>query len=329
MQTRSRKRRLDHDRATAELRYLVTIRELDQEGLTLHAGAIAAFLTDAVPFLRKAAAEALGNLHPDKLVLHTGAIVGVLADAEYKVRYAAIMTLRRLDHAAFTRHADAIANLLIDANWLVRSAAVVALGELHPEELVFHTGAIVSILTDPEARVRMHAVETICRIDQAALTQHTNAIAALLTDAVPFVRCAAVKALGKLHPATLALHTGAITDAIFDLLADGDWEIRLAAYRLIDPQDELGMLPPDALAWAISVVKDTVLTERHVWVRDKAIRTLRALKRKRARLHWATARVYRVRRYGRFWYEDVVVKLCAPGGVWAERDRAAFEAEFI
>jgi len=38
--------------------------------------------------------------------------------------------------------------------------------------------------------------------------------------------------------------------------------------------------------------------------------------------------VYRVRWYGLFWYEDVVEKLCAPGGVWAERDQAAFEAEF-
>ena len=184
-------------------------------------------------------------------------------------------------------------------------------------------------LTNSDADVRYAALVTIRWLDQAALTLHAGAIAALLTDAVPFVRCAAVKALGKLHPATLALHTGAVTDAIFDLLADGDWEIRLAAYRCIDPQDELSMLPPDALAWAISVAKDTVLTEMHVWVRDKAIRTLRALKRKRARLHWAMARVYRVRRYGRFWYEDVVVKLCAPGGVWAERDRAAFEAEFI
>ena len=27
---------------------------------------------------------------------------------------------------------------------------------------------------------------------------------------------------------------------------------------------------------------------------------------KRARLHWATARVYRARWYARFWYEDVV-----------------------
>jgi len=36
-----------------------------------------------------------------------------------------------------------------------------------------------------------------------------------------------------------------------------------------------------------------------------AARDCVVLKRKRARLHWAMARVYRVRRYGRFWYEDV------------------------
>ena len=71
-----------------------------------------------------------------------------------------------------------------------------------------------------------------------------------------------------------------------------------------------------------------MLTEDN-YVRNKARNTLNNLKQMRARLHWATARVYRVHWYGRFWYEDVVEKLCTPGGVRAERDRAAFEAEFI
>jgi len=52
----------------------------------------------------------------------------------------------------------------------------------------------------------------------------------------------------------------------------------------------------------------------------------------RARRRWATARafvqVYRVRPYALFWYADVGKQLCAPGGKWAQHDRAAFLAEF-
>jgi hypothetical protein len=40
-------------------------------------------------------------------------------------------------------------------------------------------------------------------------------------------------------------------------------------------------------------------------------------------------RVYRVHWHGWFLYEDVVEKLWAPGGVWAQRDRDSFNAEFI
>jgi len=49
-----------------------------------------------------------------------------------------------------------------------------------------------------------------------------------------------------------------------------------------------------------------MLTYDHCDVRNQAINTLGNLKRKRARLHWATVRVYRARWYARFWYEDVV-----------------------
>jgi len=99
---------------------------------------------------------------------------------------------------------------------------------------------------------------------------------------------------------------------------------------LLEPRDALVMLSPDALARAISAVEDTLLTEYFDnGVRSKAINTLHNLKQMRARLHWATARVYRVRWYARCWYEDVLVKLCAPGGKWAALDRAAFEKEFM
>jgi len=66
--------------------------------------------------------------------------------------------------------------------------------------------------------------------------------------------------------------------------------------------------------------------------RATVTKSLGNIKRRRARLHWATARafvhVYLVRPYAFFWYEYVGKQLCAPGGRWAKIDRTAFEAEF-
>ena len=53
------------------------------------------------------------------------------------------------------------------------------------------------------------------------------------------------------------------------------------------------------------------------------------LKKARARRHWATASAFvKVYPYALFWHAYVGKQLCAPGGKWAKRDRAAFEADF-
>ena len=61
--------------------------------------------------------------------------------------------------------------------------------------------------------------------------------------------------------------------------------------------------------------------------------TLCELKRTRVRLDCATKRAYvqmrLVRPYALVWLEFAGKRLCATGGKWAERDRAAFEKEFI
>ena len=54
------------------------------------------------------------------------------------------------------------------------------------------------------------------------------------------------------------------------------------------------------------------------------------VQRVRARRNWAKARAFvRVYPYALFWHMSMCKQLCAPGGKWAERDRAAFEADFI
>ena len=49
-----------------------------------------------------------------------------------------------------------------------------------------------------------------------------------------------------------------------------------------------------------------------------------------ARYNWAKVRDFvQTRSHALFWYTCVGKRLCAPGGAWAARDRAAFEEEFI
>ena len=53
------------------------------------------------------------------------------------------------------------------------------------------------------------------------------------------------------------------------------------------------------------------------------------LEKARARRNWAKVRaVVHVYPYAMFWYAHACAQLCAPGGAWAERDRAAFDEEF-
>jgi len=252
---------------------------------------------------------------------YANAIADILADPDAMVRWAAVTLFGNLEHTARTLHADAIVGVLADADDDVRHAAVVTLGYLDQAALTLHSGAIVSVLADPIMRVRHAAMVVLGKLDQAALTPHAGAIVGMLTDTDLNVHYAAVATLRKVDKAALTLHAGAIVGMLEDS------RTRHAAIHLL-ASAEMGMLAPDVLEPAIIAVTNR-LTDADFYIRDKATATLINLKRKRARLHWATARVYRVRWYARCWYEDVLVKLCAPGGKWAEQDRAAFEVEFI
>ncbi len=64
-------------------------------------------------------------------------------------------------------------------------------------------------------------------------------------------------------------------------------------------------------------------------VRDEDIAISAYLREARARRHWAKVRaLVHVYPYAFFWYAHSCTQLCATGGAWAERDRAAFEDEF-
>ena len=274
--------------------------------------------------------------------IHDRDAVTALSAASARVRHKALVTLGKLDKTALSPHASAIACVLADPNKRVRSEAVMTLGKLEHGALAPYVAAIVELLADSGARVRHAAALTLGNMESAERTLHERAIVRFLLypdeGVVHGVRHSAVAALGGLDAlltsnCTVGLLVDKInssaefareyTRVIVDMLANPC--MRYIAIRLL-ASGRIGMRAPD-MALACSAVTN-MLTDANDDIRYSAAKALRKLKRQRARLNWATARVYRVRWYGRFWYE-YCEKLCAPGGVWAERDRAAFEKDFI
>jgi len=113
------------------------------------------------------------------------------------------------------------------------------------------------------------------------------------------------------------------------VLADSVSGVRYSAIQLLG-SESMGMHTPAVLALGCSAVTKA-LADRNYKVRYAARRMIGIPKRKLARLHWATVRVQvrLVRPYALFWYAYAGKQLCAPGGKWADRDRVAFEEEFI
>jgi len=242
------------------------------------------------------------------------------------VRYTAVEVLCKLEHVVFTSHAAAIVSRMrIDSNARVRHSAVEALGKLDQVALTLHAGAIAEMILDLRSVVRYAALLRLAECEPSALTSHAGAIVGMLADSYSGVRFNAVMVLSQLEPLALTSHTG----TILAMLADPDSGVRYSAIQLLR-SESMGMHTSAVLALGCSAVTN-VLADKHYMVRCAARTTLGILKRKLARLHWATARVQvrLVRPYALFWDAYVGKQLCAPGGKWAERDRVAFEEEFV
>ena len=163
--------------------------------------------------------------------------------------------------------------------------------------------------------------------EDAALTPRANAIVNMFTHPDGWVRLEAVMAFGDLDDAARTSNAG----ALLGLLTDSDEDVRYVAVCLFASKWALGMLTPRVITVARSAITN-LLNDANYSVRDEARYALDNTKKKLVRFHWETARafvhVYVVRPYALFWYEYTGKQLCAPGGKWAERDRAAFEADF-
>ena len=239
-----------------------------------------------------------------------------------------------LTNLTLNAHITTIIGRLADPDVMVRGLALDNLGDFHPGKLTSHVGSIIGLLANQIPDVRNIALHALYNVDRATLIAHTRAIVSMLTDSEFIVRCDALGRLRDFEYAALAPFATDITNAILYMLVDPDADVRYnALHAFYTPF--MGLLAPDAMAVACTVVTkmltDTdhhILTDVEHIIRMKATNILHELKKARGRLNWSTARVYRARPYGRFWYEDVGKSLCAPGGKWAKNDCAAFEAEF-
>jgi len=214
---------------------------------------------------------------------------------------------RRLDHetdipkrSRARTAADAIAIACMHTGSATTSDLVTALLKLEPAALTVHEGAIVTMLTNSCAVVREKAKCLFrCRLEYPKLTPHAG---------------------GCVHTS----HAGALVD----LLTDSTDSVRLKAIYLFASEYALEMLTPAVIAMARSAITN-MLDDTNYRIRNEVKYALDNLKKKLVQFHWATVRafVYLIRPYAMFWYEYTGKQLCAPGGKWAARDCAAYEAE--
>ena len=236
-----------------------------------------------------------------------------------------------LTNLTLNAHITTIVGRLADPDTLLRNRALDDLGAFHPDKLTSHLGSIVGLLANPIPAVRSSALFALCVFNRATRIAHIRAIVSMLTDSKLTVRCSALSTLGDLGYVALAPYVTDIANAILYMLVDPDADVRynsLHAFYNVFGTEFMGLLAPDVVAVACIVVAKMLTDTDDPLVHMKATNILYKLKKARGRLNWATARVYRVRSYGRFWYEEACKSLCAPGGKWAENDRAAYEAEF-
>jgi HEAT repeat protein len=339
---------------------------IDSAALASLARAISWMFDDSDKHVRRDAVGALGRLGQTTLALYAGDIIGMLDDPFMLVRCHAVDAIGKLEKASWACHATVrvLVGMLRDQGDCVRRRAMKALGNLDSAELTPHADAIIFGLLAADGDVMHEGMVLLCKLDKEALTPNASAMVCALTsrnsaspaspkDVKPAVLARVYAIRSLLHGHKLDIRERAMrvffvleeemisfhVKGIVKMLTDSEWLVRDCAIEVIE--SNTNAVTAEVLSLVISAVSDMLRTGtilRHGVVSFSVtsalscsvISALLRLKRKLAQMHWATARVYSplVRSYGRFWYEEACKSLCAPGGKWAERDRAAFEAEF-
>ena len=216
-------------------------------------------------------------------------------------------------HAVDSTCAALIASVASDDAAHAAAAAAIAandaLNELDQEAL---SRAIIDMFSHADARVRHAAVAALFKLDKYG------------TWLLPMTEVES----GNIKASVLASHAGLIVSMLTHKDANHAHR-RCRALDLIRYAAP-AMHKPAVLELVFTAVKNTMLTDGHRGLRCEASERLTSLK---PLYNWTKVRahvqdVYLVRPYAFFWYEHACEKMCAPGGQWANRDRAAFETEF-
>ncbi|MWA01179.1 fumarate reductase/succinate dehydrogenase flavoprotein subunit [Actinomadura sp. LD22] len=178
-------------------------------------GAIAAYLSDPDPKVRRAAVATLTEVVPDGVA---GALATALADAHGSVRHAAATALRELVEVlpATGEVRDALSGALGVPDAQVRAAVLDVLRALRLGGPDVFAGA----LGDPDHRVRLQAVRGLVAHDAA------DAIARAAGDASREVRIAVAHGLGTIGDP-------AASGALGRLAEDADDLVRAAAFEAL------------------------------------------------------------------------------------------------
>jgi HEAT repeat protein len=265
-------RRLRSPEASQRLAAVQEVVELGTSGAGETIRPLVPVLADKDPAVRRAAAQALGNV--SSLAVKSGTeaeavresiqgLLGALKDSDASVRIAAAGSLRILagitpgnsgrrggrgraaeaapaaearpsviDTAAVTA---ALLDLLGDRDPEVRQAALFALAPVAPSALGEPPRALFAALEDPMATNRAMAIGTL-----AAFSHGLDPLIPVLLQHLehdePPVREACSRALGRVRPAAL---TGAAAPALLAGLASPDRDVRLRIVSL------LGRISPD------------------------------------------------------------------------------------
>ena len=339
------KRRFDHDAATAaneDKAWLRHIKELTDDGLLTESEAS----TLRLEFMR-------GRL------VHDMGYLGAKPAAAWMKRGRADVSrvASREDEAVMpgcTRVGANGASVAIDVATDSSSAAATAsAGVATPDATA--ASATAALATDAVATANAasaaSAAHAVAADETAAAVAASTASTAVASTAVATTAVASA-AVGTTPVATTTLNATVLTTRILfggkaldpvtfaqilaecvGMIADGDWRVRAAGVNFLNKMEPQywTLLAPHIFEFGqlIAHLDDEV---RHAV--SKLGQVLIYIKRELTLHRWAKARafvrdVFLVRPYARFWYEYVCEKLCAPGCVWAERDRASFEDEFI
>ncbi|CAK9032606.1 unnamed protein product [Durusdinium trenchii] len=186
---------------------------------------------DAMPFVRSAAGRAIGSLAATGQCGQSyAALEDALLDDAWQVRWQAARAL------AFSSEDQvaSVASCLKDESWLVRREACASLGVL--SSVKGRSALEKALRSDSDSRVREEAAKSLAAISKSAKLLGkstdatgfpTDALAAALKDEEVRVRTAAIVALGS-QPVAARQHAGYLVEQ----LLTGDRDVRAAVFTV-------------------------------------------------------------------------------------------------